>query len=141
MKYILLSTLLCFGIIKETHFIVLNAHYEEWTAGAKGSGSGVEYYLKTVITTSDAIKFDSLWTDNKVIPLIVVKGKVYDPKASIAKNDTVMLRASHKNNSKAIPVKPPVAYKGAALISYTVNGAKHYYTVTKIQKKQSLPHP
>lgn len=140
MKTILISFLLLL-IIAANHFEVIQAHSEAWTGGAKNSGSGTEYYFKTVISANEHIKFDSLWIDNEAMPLMAIKGKKYDAKAVIAKNDTVLLRASHKNNPKATAiVKPPVAYTGAALIGYTVNGKKHYYTVKKIEKRQAHLH-
>ena len=140
MKTTLLSFFLFVSFLSGNHFEVIHAYSEAWISGTKNGGTGTEYYFKTVINSNEQIEFDRVWIDDKVIPLMAIKGKQFNPKSVIAKNDTIMLRASYKNDSKAPVAKPPMVYKGAALIEYMFNGKKHYFAVKKIEKRQSIPH-
>lgn len=122
-------------------FEISSGYSESWTAGIRNGGSGIDYYFKTIIRSGETIHFDSLWTANNGMALTAVKGNVYDPKAVFSKNDTIILRATLIIKGKVLPVKPPKAYAGAALISYSIHSKKQYYTVRQMEQKKAQPRP
>jgi hypothetical protein len=135
------------------YFKLTDATSQGWTAGMAGGGSGTEYSFKVQIHTRESIRFDSVWMNNKAFKIQAVKGKVYDPKSILQKNDTIDLRISDvipgkshdmdgNNPPSASPAKhAPVSYTGAALIRFYVNNKAHYFTVSQIRKLEPVNMP
>ena len=77
--------------------MVVSGQYNNWVAGNKGSGSGVEYYL-TLVALDDAVGIDSIHIENETLKTISKpKGgkKFYDIGGiNYSKGDTIILRAS-----------------------------------------------
>ncbi|MFI5149067.1 MAG: hypothetical protein ACHQRM_04990 [Bacteroidia bacterium] len=132
-------------------FRLVQATSQTWIAGIPGGGSGTEYSFKVVIHTKETIRFDSAWMNGKGFTIQAVKGKQYDPKSMLMKNDTVDLRVSDNiaghmpgEEQKVVSspkINPPVALKGAALIRYYLNNKLHYFHVQSIQKLTALNRP
>jgi hypothetical protein len=146
---LIISTLACGpGQVKQQsrYLEVLGATSQEWVAGVRGGGRGVNYRLRIKIRTNNLITFDSIWLAGKRLPVkLEPAGKASDLKA--AKNDVVTLLASdftgrpgrmgsRTEDSTPIPpaasVKAPIAYEGAALVKYSVGGSVQYLPVPGI---------
>ncbi len=127
------------------YFKLINTTSESWTAGIPSGGSGTEYYFKIKITTSDNIKFDTAWINNKAFEIYISKETNYVSSQPIkyGNGDIITLRVSNlKNqNTESVNVNPPIKYDGAALIGYTVNGKREYFTVKEIKKVESPNRP
>jgi hypothetical protein len=128
---------------KKEFFKLLNATSESWTAGVANGGSGIEYYFKIKITTSDNIKFDTAWINKKAFEIYISKetNSVSSQPIKYGNGDTITVRVSDlKNqNSKSVNVNPPKKYDGAALVGFTVNGKRNYFNIKEI-KKQTSPN-
>jgi len=131
------------ALMKDDSFTLLHASSESWTAGIPSGGSGTEYYFEVKINSLKEITFDSVWINNKSYPIFLskeTKAISSDP-VKFVKGDSITLRVSDLTNSAnpASPVKPPVAYTGAALIGYKANGKQMYFIIKEIEKKPSIP--
>jgi hypothetical protein len=119
---------------------LLNAEYEEWTAGVKDGGRGTEYYFQLNVATSDQVQFDSAWIGGKVFASFVARpsGPVNNQPVSFKKGDNITLRVSDLRLPAAPAASnavPPVNYKGAALLRYRINGKINYLNVPDLTKK------
>lgn len=128
---------------KDNSFTLVRATSQSWTAGIPSGGSGTEYYFDIKINSAKEITFDSAWINNKSFPIFLSKanqGVSSDP-VKFVKGDNITLRVSDITNSTKVTssAKPPVAYTGAALIGYKVNGKQVYYIIKEIEKLPSVP--
>ena len=119
---------------------VLGATSQEFIAGVPGGGRGITYRLTIKINTDRPVQFDSIWVAGRKLTIRSDKaGQSGDLKS--AKNDVVTLLASDYkggpgkygrkeeeklNMAPADPAKAPIAYKGAALLKYVVDGRVEY---------------
>ncbi len=130
---------------EEEYFKLLNATSESWTAGIPSGGSGTEYYFKIKISTTENIKFDTAWINNKAFEIYISKetNSVSSQPIKYGNGDTITLRVSDLKNqkSKSVNVNPPKKYDGAALVGFTVNGKRNYFTVKEIKKVKSHNRP
>jgi hypothetical protein len=126
---------------KSPPFEIISSYSESWTAGIRNGGTGIDYYFTTHILTNEGIQFDSLWSGNHRMVVTVVKGAVYDPKATFSRNDTVILRATLIQKGKVEEINSPITYAGAALISYFIKSKRYYYTVSEMKQKKAKPRP
>jgi hypothetical protein len=128
------------------YFEVLEATSQEWISGVPGGGRGITYRLRIKINTDKPIAFDSLWVAGKKLNTRLVKGG-QDAPSKPAKNEVVTLLASGYRGSYGKSgrrpdervyeapmdsVKAPVAYQGAALLKYVVDGTARYVAVPSI---------
>ena len=129
---------------KKEYFKLLSSTYESWVAGIPNGGSGTEYYFKTAINTGEKIQFDSLWLRNKSFSIFITKGSksISDKPITFSKGDTIILRVSDLQTTHVLKeTKPPVNFEGAALIGYSVNGKREYYTVREMKKQNTTNRP
>ncbi len=130
---------------KKEYFKLLNAASESWSAGAANGGSGIDYSFKIKIKTPDKIVFDSAWISGKAYSIYITKKTktVSSQPIKYVNGDTITLKVSDihsakiKNNNPANN-NPPINYKGAALIAYSVNGIREYFIVKEIKKQKSI---
>ncbi len=126
--------MLSFTIQSCPAFKLLSAESQRVTAGIPGGSGSIEYTFKVVVKTSDKIHFDSVWINNKALPIKVVKGKVFTGEVQITQNDTLRLRASELipmtgvRNVKSNGSQDPLSY-----IGYTKNDRKLFYVVKDIR--------
>jgi hypothetical protein len=125
---------------------VLQATSQELIAGVPGGGRGITYRLQIKIKTDRPVQFDSIWVAGKKLKLRTDQaGQNRDLKS--ATQEVVTLLASDyqggpgKSGRRAeqqVPATPvhaaqaPVAYEGAALLKYVVDGSTKYVTVPTI---------
>ncbi len=128
---------------KKDFFTLLSATSQSSTAGIPSGGSGTEYYFKVKINSTDNIKFDSAWINNKRFEIFISKETVGISSEPIkfSKGDIITLRVSdiRNQNIKTENLKPPLNFEGTALIGYTINDKRQYFIIKEI-KKQSTPN-
>jgi hypothetical protein len=129
---------------KEEHISVLSATSQSWVAGIPSGGSGTEYYFNTVIHTNRKLVFDTAWIANRAFGLFVSNNSksISSKPVTYSKGDTIMLRISDlKNKGTQKQSNPPVKLEGAALIRFTADGEKEYYTVKEIKRLEGENRP
>lgn len=126
---------------------VMGATSQEFIAGVPGGGRGITYRLTIKIKTDRPVQFDSIWVAGRKLHVRSDKaGQSGEIKS--AKNDVLTLVASDykdgpgkygrkaeekvKMAPPADPAKAPVAYEGAALLKYVVDGMAAYVAVPVI---------
>lgn len=121
-------------------FTLLEASSQNWTAGREEGGRGTEYYFKMVVKKNN-ITFDSMWVDNKALPIFIAKETttVSNNPITYSKGDTIILRGTALAHA-ATSLQPDLA-PGAARIRYHVNDKPAYYTIEHVEKKESLNLP
>lgn len=127
--------------IAEKYFELISATSEDWVAGIPSGGIGTEYYFKIKITTAKKISFDTAWVNKKSAFSIFISKEQqsitsHPPKYS--NGEIITLRVSDLKNNSIPAIVAPVNYKGAALISYTVEGKKEYFVVQEIKKEKTI---
>ena len=127
------------------YFTLLSAKSEIWTAGTIGGGSGIDYYFKVKINTTEIILFDSAWINNYSFKIFISKEttSISNEPVNYYKGDNIILRISDlKNqNTKIVNSIPPIKFKGSALIRYTVNSKRKYFVIKEIKKQTQLNLP
>ena len=121
---------------------VLEATSQEWISGVRGGGSNITYRLRVSITTGCPVVFDSIWVAGKGLPVKAVgSAQPHDPKTTRDAVVTLIaseFRGSTTSTGEQQPIPPPglakvpLAYKGAALVRYRVDGVEQYLTVPGI---------
>jgi hypothetical protein len=124
---------------------LLSASSQRWFAGVESGGKGVDYSFNVRITTHQEISFDSAWIGNRAHAVAVSKetARVSNQPVKISNGDSIVLRVSvlAENVAEARESRPPIAYSGAALLSFTVNGKQHYLVIKDIKSKQASYRP
>jgi hypothetical protein len=146
---LLLGLLSCnLGHVKQQqpYFEVLEATSQELIAGVPGGGRGITYRFTLKINTDKPVKFDTIWVAGKKLNVRTGKAS-QNGEFKSAKNEVVTLLASDYQAGPGIhgrrggqqpaaappdPVIAPVAYEGAALLRYQVDGAAKYGTIPTI---------
>lgn len=130
-------------------FKTVDATSRSWAGGMPQSGHGTSYVLEVVLLSDKAIIFDDAWVNDKYAePKTIVLHPKKDHKPG--KGDTISIAFSinviPKNNpteNAAEPVtKPaPCAYKGQAMVAYTVNNKKHYKLISGFRQLPPVNYP
>jgi len=127
--------MLSFTIQSCPAFKLLSAESQRVTAGIPGGSGSIEYTFKVIVKTNDKIHFDSVWINNKALPIKVVKGKVFTGEVQIAKNDTLRLRASELIPMTGVrTLKTNMNSDPLSYIGYTKNDRKLFYVVKEIDR-------
>jgi hypothetical protein len=121
---------------------LLRATSQEWLAGVRGGGQGINYEVRVRITTDKKVEFDSMWVSGKKL-VIKVAEQLKDPAIRLLNNDEISLVASFYSEpsnkgqgkeqysppSSIDTIKAPIHYKGAAIIKYSVAESIKYLEV------------
>ena len=125
---------------------LLHATSQEWIAGVRGGGRGINYKLRIKIKTDKKVEFDSIWVAGKKLNIKLEEEGQY-AELKLSKNYVVTLLASDYMNTpgktgikeeekvSSSPVSSASAsieYKGAALLRYMVDGSVKYFEVPDI---------
>jgi hypothetical protein len=127
----------------QPYFELLQATSQEWIAGVRGGGRGVNYSVRLKLITDKQIIFDSMWIAGKQL-LIKIPELLKDSTTKSRTNSVITLVAStYTENSKnggvekqannsfpsANKIKAPVDYKGSALVRYFVEDSIRYLEI------------
>lgn len=130
---------------KKDFFTLLSAKSQSWTAGIPSGGSGTDYYFKVKINSSDNLKFENAWINNKKFEIFISKetAAVSSEPIKFTKGDIITLRVSdiRNQNTKTENSQPPISFNGAALISYKANDKLEYLIIKEITKESSPNRP
>lgn len=153
------TTVLCIllslpAVLFAQNIKLISATQQSWSGGIAGH-SGCRYVFTIECdSTMPVIIPDTVWVGRQPTPLVYKSTKHPDANAiRTRKKNRVRyeLRAETNNNQypyrdqeqdpyetrKTTIVKPPVKYKGLALIAYKYNGKRGYFGINKLTK--SLP--
>lgn len=144
----------------KSDFIILSATSQKWTGGARGSGGGVRYEICIISNhSSSELIIDKLWIGQASHTVQVSKNYPFLATDGFSANDTVYIKASDyhkdpnldKNNqvngdrqqssTEKSNTNPPYAYKGEALIGYTVSGKRLYKEISTLVVNPPLNYP
>lgn len=125
--------------------VLLSATSRPWVSGVASGGRGTDYAFGVRITTQEEIKFDSAWINNRAYAVVVLKetASVSNQSVPISNGDYIVLRVSALagNTSQARESRSPITYSGEALISFTVNGRRHYMIINEITSQKAHNRP
>lgn len=134
-------------------FEFISAIKQQYAGGTRSSGVGTNYdFVLLAKQKSSVLQIDQLWIGEKYFDITVSKHFQAQPKDGFLKNDTIFFSVKiHFNaneNGDLIPLiydpnapKPPIKYKGKALIGYKFKGKRKYKTVQKIEELETLMYP
>lgn len=146
---LVLLVFLCFG--KKDDIKVINAQYQNWTAGI-GTSNGTKYFFTCITNkSSEQIEIDKVWVKDKLLLPGFYAIKNNTPQKSFEKGDTIIVTCSNvinteykgekilNDNSSNEPL--PYKYEGEALISYKSGNKRKYIVVKEIKKTNPLLYP
>lgn len=87
--------------------------------------------------------FDSLWINNNWLPTFLSNtGKrISQAPITLAKNDTIIVRASQLNSNQTNVLASPKTINGDGLLRYFVNGKIKYLAIKKIETIRTNNRP
>jgi len=139
-----------FSQITNEFFEVSSATSQGWAGGAAGSGSGVNYIFNVVLKKDTKLEFDSVWiTGYDTVGISTTqqngKGEKLKKGSSLTVNASQYFpgevdRYNGYSFEKKVS-KPPVDFKGAALLRFFVNGNIYYYAVENMQNLAPIAYP
>ena len=131
------------GVQKEAKRVVklLEANKQDWISGAPGGGAGTNYSIKLQILTDKKIEFKNLWLGAENVSFQVASYSA-DVNKKVQAGDSVEISynqvsnpnkkqdAKNDSNSK----RPPLDYKGVALVEYIIGGSARYYVIKSFKQ-------
>jgi hypothetical protein len=131
--------------------LVKEAILQELYSGVRGGGKNINYTFSIEIPPNQTVFFDSVWIANKRLAIRYDSKDLIDPK-EVSKPQILLLRAFEhikgpaENISEVLTTPsqasitsiPPVAYEGAALIRYFLNGKVKYLTIAGFDVKPPI---
>jgi hypothetical protein len=124
-------------------FELVQATSRSLLAGVPGGGRSTTYKLQVKIKTDKPLRFESLWVGGKRLA-VRLQDAGQNGEVKFARNEVVTLLAAHfaggpglngrngRGGPEAAPrdsVPAPVAYEGAALLTYVVDGSARHFPV------------
>lgn len=159
-KFILFFALLLINILayagpqgssKSAYFSLIKATKQEWISGAPGGkgGAGVNYLYYLLVKKSFSGYFSIVWVGNDFFSSASTKLNAAVPDDNYRKNDTILVKAvrytimpSFNKPGMAAPIHnntdPPVPYKGASLLEYTIGTKTSYFVVKTLHKLEKV---
>lgn len=133
---------------------VLRATSQSWSGGIAGR-SGVNYtFLLQCPVAGTSLHFDTLWIGNEPVPLQRIKNGGGDENTLITTNGkmtriTINARITREqelspltNKNKINGQRPPIPYKGVALLAYKQQHSQKYLIIDRITSQlPSLSFP
>ena len=135
----LFSTYLLSAQKKAVPVKIIEATSKEWISGAPGGRSGTSYTIKILINSDKKVEFKSAWLGKEHVTF---EEEFFSPNnRKIKAGDSLLLTYNHINGISAgdkVPKRPPIRYKGEALIECIVNGKALYIEVKNFKKLEPL---
>ena len=123
-----------------------DVYYQEWVAGVKGGGSGVNIFIP-VISNSKNILLDSVYFHGKQAKLEHQNNAVFIGRFETETNlkkDFIMSNepfAEYGNKVPEIPQKIPFKLnENECVVSYKLKNKLIYYKIERINKKEALQY-
>ncbi len=152
MKLYSVVIILCFLFFgNKPDFRVINAGYQNWTAGI-GTSKGTKYFFTCIANKSSRqITIDKIWIKDRMLVPDFYAIRNNKKQKDFFKGDTIIVFCSFVSNieykgekviNKSSDNTPlPYKYDGEALISYTKKGKRKYMEVKEMKKIKSIPYP
>ena len=149
LKLLLLTAIVILPFISQGQTVkMINSTQQSWYGGIAGrSGANYTFVVEFSDFANEPIP-DTIWIGDEPIKLTVcdsagkVNGNTKCKRSKKSIQFAIGVGTSHDEyadrypiqgqEKKAIPPHPPITYKGVALLSYTYNGKRHFYMVSKI---------
>lgn len=120
---------------------------QQWVAGVKGGGSGINLYISIVDNPND-IELDSVFYQGKSTKVFLInntkaigrfKSEINQQKEVIMSNEPY---AEYGNQVKKIPIKLRFDLKdNECILSYIENKKTKYFKIQNIKKREILAYP
>lgn len=125
----------------EVPFTLLKATSENWRAGIKQGGSGIEYSFVLKVNEIKNISFDSVWVNDQRLSVKIVRnGKIVVDHSQIVSGDNIKIRCSGNDDSTEKIASPKKLKENTVLFRYISNKNDfNYYLVENIVKTKSTP--
>ncbi len=133
------------GCEKEQPLPLTAATSQAWSGGAAGSGRGINYTIYLNMKSSADYAFDSLWVQDKRLPVAV--------DVRLSSGDTLVLTATDMTQSirniddlnnadrEILPVPFPVNAEAAGILGYHYQGKQAYLLIKSWTKLKPLYYP
>jgi len=147
-----LITFTSFNIDCKEKFEIINATSQDWFGGRKEAGKGTYYELTIVPTVeSEKLSFDKIWIGEKYFNISCYQKGRRVKNDTFGAGDTVTITINDSFAPKPMPFveeegyeqdpKPPVSYKGSALLSFVYKSKRKYKIIENFTKLENLNYP
>jgi len=109
-----------------------------------GTDGGTEYTIRVRIHTDRPLVFKSLYVEgqNRALSVRRAIGTVTAEPVHFGKGDSLWLQAFVPvSDGEPAVYPPPAAFRGAALLAYTLGGKARYHIIDTFVMAESLPRP
>lgn len=123
---------------------IIKSTKEQWHSGARAGYSGTDYFITVVINTDNHLAFDSVWTNERVGKLKVLKhDQIIQSNTQITKGDTLMLRSTILETPQdTIKISSPINInQNQGLLKLIVNSQTKYSIINSFELLKSPPRP
>ena len=130
--------------VQNPPFKIAEAYYQNWVAGIKDGGSGINIHITFSEINSDLV-IQNIYFRNHILE---AKGNINEPKQFVGylKNETqrdiVMdadpMKEAQNTLSKAFPFQ---LEENQAVIEYWFGGKKNYFKIENLSQKEMIPYP
>ena len=120
----------------------LMATSQNWSGGAAGY-HGTYYKIYFIMKESADYQFDSLWTDEKRIPAVMMKNKTASDTLMIMANDQqgIYDPVNQREVTNSVPSKFPIDTKAQGVLGYFYKGERKYFQVQEWKTLKALAYP
>jgi len=139
MKHILtILFILLYNNVSAQHLKLVSATKQPFAGGVAGSQGNSYVFTLKIDNKHKSVKLSSIWTEEQQFD--IANDRYTVTKEAFKDGRTVQISVRTSSATKIpghtrAPQHAPIAYKGVALLGYTVNGKQQYFTVKKITKK------
>lgn len=146
MKQLLSLLLILFSAnANAQHLKLISATKQPWAGGVADSRGNSYVFTIKIDNKHKSVKLSSLWMEEQQFDIANDRYTVIKEAFKDGRTVQISVRTSSATKIPGhtrAPQQAPIAYKGVALIGYTINGKQQYFTVKKITKQlPSLSYP
>ena len=131
-----------FALTQNTPFIIKNSYYQNWVAGVKEGGSGLNIYI-TIDNISEGVILKEFYFQGNIFEVKSSKNSVF---VGYYKNETDKDFIMDSNSTKETANIPPTRFpfkleNNEAVLSYEHYNKMYYYEISNIEEKQLIAYP
>lgn len=139
MKQLLSLLLILFSAnANAQHLKLISATKQPWAGGVAGSQGNSYVFTIKIDNKHKSVKLSSLWMEEQQFD--IANDRYTVTKEALKDGRTVQISVRTSSATKIpghtrAPQPAPIAYKGVALIGYTINGKQQYFAIKKVTKQ------
>ena len=131
-----------FVLTQNTPFTIKNSYYQNWVAGVKEGGSGLNIYI-TIDDILEGVILKEFYFQGNIFEVKSSKNSVF---VGYYKNETEKDFIMDSNSTKETANIPPKRFpfkleNNEVVLSYEYHNKMYYYKISNMEEKQIIAYP